>query len=67
MNEWCSGLRLSRRELQVARAAALGHSDKLIAYELGLAASTVARLLSRARIKLGVKTRLELIAKLRDT
>ncbi len=56
---------LSRRELQVARAAALGHADKLIAYELGLAPSTVARLLARARAKLGARNRVELVARLR--
>lgn len=52
---------LSARERQIARAAALGHSNKLIAYELGLTASTVAKHLARAAAKLGVRTRVELI------
>lgn len=56
---------LTRRELQVAQAAALGHADKLIAYELGLARSTVSQLLARARKKLDARNRLELIAALR--
>jgi len=58
---------LSPRESQVAGAAALGHSNKLIAYELGLAPSTVAKLLARARAKLGVRSRVELIAALART
>jgi DNA-binding CsgD family transcriptional regulator len=45
--------RLTARERQVAGCAALGHSNKLIAYELGLAPSTVSLLLSSARKKLG--------------
>jgi DNA-binding CsgD family transcriptional regulator len=55
---------LSRREHQVAAAAALGHANKLIAYELGLQPSTVARFLARARAKLGARTRVDLIARL---
>jgi DNA-binding CsgD family transcriptional regulator len=43
---------LTKRELQVARYAALGHSNKSIAYELGLSPSTVGVLLARARKKL---------------
>jgi DNA-binding CsgD family transcriptional regulator len=56
-----SGITLSVREEQVARAAALGHQNKLIAYQLGLAPSTVATLLRRAVKKLRVGTRLALI------
>lgn len=52
---------LSPRERQVATAASLGHANKLIAYELGVAESTVATVLRRAARKLGVRTRLELI------
>jgi DNA-binding CsgD family transcriptional regulator len=52
---------LSARELQVARAAALGHSNKLIAYELGLSTSTVATLLARAGRKLRLGSRAGLI------
>lgn len=44
---------LTERERQVLGYAELGHSDKLIAYSLGLSRSTVATLLARARRKLG--------------
>jgi DNA-binding NarL/FixJ family response regulator len=44
---------LTERERQVAAYAALGQSNKLIAYELGLSPSTVGVLLARARAKLG--------------
>jgi DNA-binding CsgD family transcriptional regulator len=44
---------LTARERQVAGYAALGHSNKLIAYELGLAPNTVSGLLAKAREKLG--------------
>lgn len=53
---------LSEREKQVIGFAKLGHHNKLIAYELGIAASTVRVLLSRAASKLGVSSRGELIA-----
>ncbi|HXK20428.1 MAG TPA: helix-turn-helix transcriptional regulator, partial [Polyangiaceae bacterium] len=53
--------RLAGREGQVAKLAALGHSNKLIAYELSLSASTVAVYLRRAAKKLGVRSRLGLI------
>jgi DNA-binding NarL/FixJ family response regulator len=56
---------LSSRERQVASLADLGHSNKLIAYELGLAHSTVRVLLARAAAKMGVRTRSELIARVR--
>jgi DNA-binding CsgD family transcriptional regulator len=52
---------LTARERQVVGYAALGHSNKLIAYELGLAESTVANHLTDAQLKLGVRTRTELI------
>jgi DNA-binding CsgD family transcriptional regulator len=48
---------LSPRERQVLAYASLGHSNKVIAYELGLSASTVRVLLTRASRKLGVKGR----------
>lgn len=54
--------RLSRREKQVASLAALGRSNKVIAYELGLAFSTVRVLMARACSKLGASTRAELIS-----
>lgn len=53
--------RLTKRETQVVRAAAFGHSNKLIAYELGVSQSTVSACLRRAVKKLGVRDRLELI------
>lgn len=55
---------LSLRERQVVSYVAGGHSNKLVAYELGISPSTVAALLRRALTKLGVRTRLELIAAL---
>src|SRR5262249_13369038 len=53
--------RLSPRETQVAALAAFGHPNKVIAYELGIALSTVATLLQGAVRKLGLTSRLELI------
>jgi DNA-binding CsgD family transcriptional regulator len=44
---------LSKREQQVLAYAALGQSNKLIAYSLGLSLSSVSTLLARARRKLG--------------
>lgn len=52
---------LSDREKQVLGYAQLGHHNKLIAYELGIAQSTVRVLMSRAMSKLGVRTRAELL------
>jgi DNA-binding CsgD family transcriptional regulator len=52
---------LTERERQVAAYAALGRSNKLIAYELGLSLATVARSLASAATKIGVASRLELI------
>ena len=52
---------LSRREAQVASYAAQGHMNKEIAYELGLAVSTVATHLSNAMTKLGLESRTELV------
>lgn len=54
---------LSERELQVLTQAHLGHSNKEIAYELGLAASTVRVLLHRAARKLKATTREQAIAR----
>lgn len=51
--ELAPDLALTERERQVLGYAELGHSDKLIAYSLGLSRSTVATLLARARRKLG--------------
>ncbi|HSD89766.1 MAG TPA: helix-turn-helix transcriptional regulator, partial [Kofleriaceae bacterium] len=52
---------LAERERAVAQLAALGKSNKLIAYELGVSESTVASHLSSAMRKLRVKTRVELL------
>jgi DNA-binding CsgD family transcriptional regulator len=56
---------LSPRERQVLAYAALGHSNKLIAYELGLAHSTVRVLLARASAKLGARGRQETLKQFR--
>lgn len=58
---------LSPRELQAVAFAALGHGNKLIAYEMGIAAETVRVLLHRAARKLGARTRDELIVRARLT
>jgi DNA-binding CsgD family transcriptional regulator len=52
---------LAARERQVLARASAGHSNKVIAYELQLEASTVRVLLMRAARKLGTKTRRETI------
>jgi DNA-binding CsgD family transcriptional regulator len=52
---------LTSREKQVVGYAKLGHHNKLIAYELGIADSTVRVLLARAAAKLGVHSRDELV------
>jgi DNA-binding CsgD family transcriptional regulator len=49
---------LSPRERQVLAYAAMGHSNKEIAYELGLSISTVGMCLARVRAKLGTQLRL---------
>jgi DNA-binding CsgD family transcriptional regulator len=56
---------LSLRERQVAWYTSLGHSNKIIGYELGLALSSVATHLKHAASKLGVGSRSELIALVR--
>lgn len=53
---------LSERERQVVGYCGLGHSQKLIAYELGLSESSVRTLERRAMRKLNVSTRVELVA-----
>jgi DNA-binding CsgD family transcriptional regulator len=52
---------LSAREREVVALAALGHSNKLIAYEIGLKASTVSGYLTSACSKLGITSRVELV------
>jgi len=56
---------LTERERTVAHLAALGKSNKLIAYEVGLGESTVATHLATAMRKLGVKSRIDLVQLLR--
>lgn len=53
---------LTERERAIVGLAALGRSNKLIAYELGVADSAVSMALSRSAKKLGVRSRAELIA-----
>lgn len=53
--------RLTPAERQVVALAALGRTNKLIAYELGVAVGTVGTLLSRAMHKLRVGSRVQLI------
>ena len=53
---------LTHRERCAAGYAALGHTNKLIAYEMGIAPSTVSVLLHRVAQRLGTKTRAALIA-----
>ena len=56
---------LSRREREVAALASLGHSNKLIAYELGLAVGSISGTLQIALRKLGLPSRVELVRLLR--
>ena len=53
---------LTERERQVLIFRALGHSLKLIAYELGLSKATVSRTFSRAKAKLGIRSPADLMA-----
>jgi DNA-binding CsgD family transcriptional regulator len=52
---------LSPRERDAVRLAATGRTNKEIAFELGIAASTVGVHLHRAAAKLGARSRAELI------
>lgn len=52
---------LTRREREIVSMAALGYSNKLTAYALGLSPSTVATHTQHACAKLGVLTRAEMI------
>jgi DNA-binding CsgD family transcriptional regulator len=56
--------RLSERECQVARLAAIGWSDKAIARRLGIGFTTVRTHLSHIFRKLGVENRVQLAARL---
>lgn len=57
---------LSEREHQVLTHAALGHTNKEIAYELGISDATVRVLVHRAARKLGVANRTEAVARFGD-
>ena len=57
---------LSRREREAVSRAALGETNKVIAFELGVSASTVGVLLHRAARKLRVRTRAELLERFRQ-
>ena len=56
---------LSRREREAVELVAAGHSNKLIAYALGISPSTVGVLLHRASVKLRTSTREALVARYR--
>jgi DNA-binding CsgD family transcriptional regulator len=60
-SETSSGTALSLREHQVLANAALGRTNKEIAYALGIGHSTVRVLLARAAKKLGAHARADLI------
>jgi len=53
---------LTPRERQVLGYAALGQSNKLVAYTLGITESAVASHLSAAMAKLGMRSRVDLVA-----
>jgi DNA-binding CsgD family transcriptional regulator len=55
---------LTPREMQVAALAAAGHSNKEIAYELGVSPSTIASHLASAMRRLRVRTRVGLTKRL---
>lgn len=54
-------LALTLRERQVVAFAALGHTNKLVAYSLGISPSTVSSSLKSAMKKLGLRSRVELV------
>lgn len=58
---------LTVREEQVVACAAMGHSNKLIAYDLGISIGSVSVLLGRAARKLGVSSRVALVRVFRET
>lgn len=52
---------LDQRERQIVQYAVMGHSDALIAYELGLPADEVSATIERALGKLGLDSRAQLV------
>jgi DNA-binding NarL/FixJ family response regulator len=57
---------LTERESQVVTYVMLGHTNKMIAYRLGLSTSRVSTILRTAMRKLGSRTRPQLVKQLRD-
>ncbi|MBT8453868.1 MAG: helix-turn-helix transcriptional regulator [Deltaproteobacteria bacterium] len=57
---------LSERESQVVTYAVLGHSNKMIAYRLGLSTSRVSTLLRSSMRKMGFRTRAQLVNEMGD-
>jgi DNA-binding CsgD family transcriptional regulator len=57
---------LAPRERDVLAHVALGHSNKYIAYLLGIATSTVATHLASAMLKIGLRSRRDAIAMFRS-
>jgi DNA-binding NarL/FixJ family response regulator len=57
---------LTRRERQLLRLLAAGESDKAIAFDLGVMPSTVSTHLTAVRRKLGLRTRVALVAAARS-
>ncbi|WP_394842184.1 LuxR C-terminal-related transcriptional regulator [Pendulispora brunnea] len=57
---------LTLRERQILGYAALGHENKVIAYDLGIAHATVKVLMARAASKLRVRSRAEVISTYRE-
>ncbi|HVU01522.1 MAG TPA: helix-turn-helix transcriptional regulator [Polyangiaceae bacterium] len=55
---------LTRRQREIATFAARGHSNKQIAYEMGISESTVSEHVRRAVSKLGLRSRVELVSTL---
>ncbi len=57
---------LTEREMQVVTYAVYAHSNKMIAYQLGISRPRVSSLLQSAMKKLSIRTHAELVLKLRD-
>jgi DNA-binding CsgD family transcriptional regulator len=57
---------LTEREMQVVTYAIFGHSNKFIAYQLGISKARVSLLLCSSMRKLGARTPAQLVKKMRD-
>jgi DNA-binding CsgD family transcriptional regulator len=57
---------LTEREMQAVTYASFGHSNKLIAYQLGISGARVSTLLSTSMRKLGARTLPQLVKKMGD-